>query len=103
MDANTFFRQAPGLGAQWNAVKSEVDVPQRQLRLALDFPAGTKFSCPRCGPCCAVHDTAQKEWRHLDFWQHSAGLQTRVPRVSCADHGVIRRRCRRRRWAAVLR
>lgn len=70
MDANTLFSQALGLGAQWNVFKSEMDVPQRQLRLELDFPAGTKFACPRCGQLCAVHDTVDKEWRHLDFWQH---------------------------------
>ena len=65
-----------------------MDVPQRQLRLALDFPAGTKFACPRCGQLCAVHDTAEKEWRHLDFWQRRTDLRARVPRVSCAEHGV---------------
>jgi zinc-finger of transposase IS204/IS1001/IS1096/IS1165 len=75
-------------GAQWNVVKSEMDVPQRQLRLALDFPAGTKFACPRCGQLCAVHDTAEKAWRHLDFRQRRTDLRARVPRVSCAEHGV---------------
>ena len=89
MDANTLFSQALGLGAQWNVVKSEMDVPQRQLRLELDFPAGTKFACPRCGQLCAVHDTVDKEWRHLDFWQHRTDLRARVPRVTCAEHGVL--------------
>ena len=41
MDANTLFGQALGFGAQWNVVKSEMDMPQRQLRLELDFPACT--------------------------------------------------------------
>lgn len=89
MDANTLFSQALRLGAQWNVVKSEMDVPQRQLRLELDFPAGTKFACPRCGQLCAVHDTVDKEWRHLDFWQHRTDLRARVPRVTCAEHGVL--------------
>jgi len=89
MNANTLFSQALGLGAQWNVVKSEMDVPQRQLRLELDFPAGTKFACPRCGQLCAVHDTVDKEWRHLDFWQHRTDLRARVPRVTCAEHGVL--------------
>lgn len=44
MDANTLFSQALGLGDQWNVVKSEMVAPQRQLRLKLDFPAGTKFA-----------------------------------------------------------
>ena len=66
-----------------------MDVPQRQLRLALDFPAETKFACPRCGRLCAVHDTAEKKWRHLDFCQHRTDLRARVARVSCAEHGVL--------------
>jgi transposase len=89
MNANTLFSQALGLGGQWNVVKSEMDVAQRQLRLELDFPAGTKFACPRCGQLCAVHDTVDKEWRHLDFWQHRTDLRARVPRVTCAEHGVL--------------
>jgi len=89
MDANTLFSQALGLGAQWKVIKSEMDVPQRQLRLELDFPAGTKFACPRCGQLCGVHDTVDKEWRHLDFWQHRTDLRARVPRVTCAEHGVL--------------
>ena len=89
MDANALFSQALGLGSQWNVVKSEMDVPQRQLRLELDFPAGTNFACPRCGELCAVHDTVDKEWRHLDFWQHRTDLRARVPRVTCAEHGVL--------------
>lgn len=32
---------------------------------------------------------AEKEWRHLDFWQHRPDLRARVPLVSCAEHGVL--------------
>ncbi len=49
MDANTVYTQALEFGAQRKVVKSEMDVPERCLRLALDFLAGTKFSCPSCG------------------------------------------------------
>ena len=95
--------QALGLGSQWNVVKSEMDVPQRQLRLELDFPAGTKFACPRCGHLCAVHDTVDKEWRLLDFWQHRTDLRARVPRVTCAEHGVLQVEVRGHGRAAGLR
>ena len=36
-----------------------------------------------------MHDTVDKEWRHLDFWQHRTDLRARVPRVICAEHGVL--------------
>ncbi|MGH9203345.1 MAG: ISL3 family transposase [Vicinamibacterales bacterium] len=35
-----------------------------------------------------MHDTTDKTWRHLDFFQHRAFLHARVPRVSCPIHGV---------------
>lgn len=74
MNANTLFSQALGLGAQCKVDKSEMDVQQRQLRLALDFPAGTRLACPRCGQLCALRDTVGEEWRHQDYWQHRTDL-----------------------------
>ncbi|MGI8305801.1 ISL3 family transposase [Saccharopolyspora hattusasensis] len=35
-----------------------------------------------------MHDTVDKTWRHLDFFQHKAFLHARVPRVRCTEHGV---------------
>jgi transposase len=35
-----------------------------------------------------VHDTVDKTWRHLDFFQHRALLHARLPRVRCPEHGV---------------
>ncbi len=70
-------------------VGSEFDVAQRRLELRLDFPRGSRFPCPE-GDCaeCEVHDTSEKRWRHLDFFQHQAFLIARVPRVRCPEHGV---------------
>lgn len=35
-----------------------------------------------------MHDTVEKKWRHLNFWQHETTLIARVPRTDCPDHGV---------------
>jgi transposase len=35
-----------------------------------------------------AHDTAEKSWRHLNFFQHEAHLHARVPRVRCGSCGV---------------
>jgi len=88
MDANTLFSQALGLGSGWKVVNSEMDVAGRQLRLWLDFEPGSQFACPECGDFCPVHDTVEKKWRHLDFWQHRTELVARVPRALCPEHGV---------------
>ena len=89
MDANTLFGMALGLGNGWKVVKSEMDVEGRQLRLWLDFDAGSQFSCSECGEYCPVHDTVEKRWRHMDFWQHRTELIARTPRTSCDEHGVL--------------
>lgn len=89
MDANMLFGKALGLGDGWKVVESEMDVEGRQLKLRLDFAKGLQFACPECGEYCPVHDTVEKRWRHLDFWQHRTELVARVPRVECSEHGVL--------------
>ena len=74
MDANVLFGKALGLGSGWKVVKSEMDVGGRELKIWLDFESGSQFACPRCEKFSAVHDTMEKKWRHLDFWQHRTEL-----------------------------
>jgi transposase len=61
------------------------------LDLHVVYQRGARFACPQPG-CrqdrCPVHDTVDKTWRHLDFFQHKAFLYARVPRVRCPEHGV---------------
>jgi len=83
------FEQALGLDEPWRVVASDFDPERRRLELRLDFPRGSRFGCPECGRSgCEVHDTSEKRWRHLDFFQHEAYLTARVPRVECPEHGV---------------
>jgi hypothetical protein len=83
------FQQALGLVAPWRVVDCFFDGGQRRLELRIDFLRGATFACPECAAeGCKVHDTEQKTWRHLDFFQHEAYLTARVPRVRCAEHGV---------------
>ncbi|QIZ36398.1 hypothetical protein FDZ84_19135 [Saccharopolyspora sp. ASAGF58] len=53
---------------------------------------GVRGLCARSpvarGSSVGVHDTVDKTWRHLDFFQHKAFLHARVPRVRCSEHGV---------------
>jgi transposase len=83
------FRVALGLAEPWVVSKIEFSAEQQQLELWLDFPAGSKFPCPQCGRAgCAVHDTAERSWRHLNFFQHRTMLHARQPRIDCPEHGV---------------
>lgn len=83
------FQRALGLEQPWRVTGSEFDVAARRLELRVDFAKGARFACPECGlGGCGVHDTSEKTWRHLDFFQHQAFLTVRVPRVDCPEHGV---------------
>lgn len=78
------FQAALGLGEPWRVVESSFDGDQRRLELRIDFERGARFACPECERAgCEVHDTVEKRWRHLDFFQHEAYLVARVPRVRC--------------------
>ena len=40
-----------------------------ELHIYIDFERGSKFSCPICEKEeCSVHDTVEKVWRHLNFF-----------------------------------
>src|SRR5512144_2135577 len=83
------FQRALGLQEPWRVVDVEFDAGERRLDLRIDFPKGSRFACPECGrESLKVHDTEEKAWRHLDFFEHQAYLTARVPRVRCPEHGV---------------
>jgi transposase len=91
LDLFKMFGAALGLAPPWQVTSVEFDQLLGKLDIGLDFPRGSRFACPLEGcpnSACPVHDTMEKRWRHLDFFEHQAFLTARVPRVDCAEHGV---------------
>jgi transposase len=85
------FQTALGLPSPWRVERSTFDATGKRLDIYLDFARGSRFACSQCDrEGCAVHDTRQETWRHLDFFQHQAFLHARVPRASCPDCGVLK-------------
>ncbi len=83
------FQQALGLQEPWRVATSTFDAGERRLDLRIEFSKGARFACADCGRSgCPVHDSTEKTWRHLDFFQHEAYLTAKVPRVRCDEHGV---------------
>ncbi|MGH8297421.1 MAG: transposase, partial [Steroidobacteraceae bacterium] len=85
------FGAALGLSVPWQVASVGFDQTAGVLEIGIDFPRGSRFSCPEPGcaeGACPVHDTVDKRWRHLDFFEHQAFLLARVPRVCCPSHGV---------------
>jgi transposase len=79
-----------GLTAPWTVSRSDFDPSARRLDIEIDFAPGSRFACPTCGAAdCPAYDTERMTWRrHLNFFQHQAYLNARVPRVHCDRCGV---------------
>jgi transposase len=89
MQDTDLFQLALGLASPWMVTRSEFDAVDGRLDLCVDFPRGSRFACAQCGrEGCAVHDTKEEAWRHLDFFQHRTLLHARTPRVTCPQCGV---------------
>jgi len=83
------FQLALGLLPPWRVKSSIFDPSLKQLNLLLDYPRGSKFTCSICGISnLSIHDTVEKTWRHLNFFQHEAYITARIPRVKCNECGT---------------
>jgi transposase len=89
MRDTTLMQQALGLTPPWTVVRSDFDTEAGRLDVEIDFTPGSRFACPTCGAAdCPAYDTQRKTWRHLNFFQHQAYLNARVPRVRCETCGI---------------
>lgn len=83
------FGIALGLEKPWYIKAIEFNVEEKQLDLYVDFETGSRFPCPICGKLgFPIHDTIDRTWRHLNFFQFKTYLHCRVPRAECDKCGV---------------
>lgn len=78
-----------GLGPEWKVTRVEPTRNPKELRVELHRTGGSPLRCPRCGEACPGYDTRRREWRNLDAWGYKTFLVCNVPRVRCAEHGVV--------------
>ena len=89
METNALFAAALGLTDPWFVAAIDLDPVAKRLEIQLDFRRGGTFACPECATAgCKAHDTADRRWRHLDFFQFRTELVARIPRVDCERCGV---------------
>ena len=86
LDQLSLFTAALGLQAPWEVVDVRFDPQGGRIDFDVAFARGAQFPCPHCGAAGQpVHDTRERTWRHLNFFQFQAYLHAKVPRVRCAD------------------
>lgn len=87
---NILFQLALGLQDPWQVSKIEFSKEEGHLNIYLAHRRGAKFQCPECGQLLGIHDTAERTWRHLNFFQYETYLYANLPRIHCDKCGVTR-------------
>ena len=85
------FKLALNLQDPWYIKSIEFSSAEKQLDIHIDFAAGSRFECSNCkSPNHSIHDTKERVWRHLNFFQFKTYIHARVPRTKCEKCGTIR-------------
>jgi transposase len=89
MNSTQLFKMALGIESPWEVsdIKLEDLKSGKELHINIDFKRGSRFQ-DETGELCEVHDTVQKTWRHLNFFEHACLLHCRVPRINTKDGKV---------------
>ena len=80
MDPLSLFTLALGFPEPWEVVDVACDPKSGRIDFHRAFSPGTRFSCPHCGAeHQPVHDTLERDWLHLNFFQ----FQAYIPMPRC--------------------
>ncbi len=81
---------ALGLQSPWQVkdVTFSTDESARsEFHLHIDFIPGSRFP-DEANVACPVHDTVERQWQHLSFFDHTCYLHCAVPRITTTDGKV---------------
>ena len=91
MNSSALFGMALGLQSPWqvNDISFSAEESNRkELHLHIGFVRGSRFA-DETGTACPVHDTVEREWQHLNFFEHHCFLHCGVPRIKTTDGKVV--------------
>lgn len=88
MDMQTIFSKALGIEKPWFVTEVNFDAKAKRLDIQIDFIRGSVFPFEQEGVMgqYKAYDTVEKEWRHLNFFEHECYLKARVPRIKTPDN-----------------
>lgn len=83
-NSEQIFAIALGLEDPWSIKKIIFDQDKSQLDIYLEFRRGSKFKMAD-GNSYTAHDTVERKWQHLNFFQHTCYLHAQVPKLKQSD------------------
>ena len=87
MHPNELYKQIMGIDAPWHVCDVRLDAPTATVEVVVEFRGDP--CCPRCRKACVGYDSRRRVFRHLDTCQYKTHLIVDVPRIECAEHGVM--------------
>lgn len=88
MQDRELYAQILGLVAPWRVTEVQLDRDAGEVVVRVESEAD-RLPCPTCEKACSRYDHRARRWRHLDTCQYQTILEAEVPRVKCAEHGVL--------------
>ncbi len=85
---NNLFGTALNVKTPWYVKDIEFSEEKKRLDIYIDFKKGSTFNYTTedgLSEEYKAYDTVQKEWRHLNFFEHETYLHARVPRIKIGD------------------
>jgi transposase len=89
MKDKQLYQQILGLTRPWVVRDVQLELGERRVVVHVGHEKGVRLGCPVCDASSPVYDHRRREWRHLDTCQLMTVIQADVPRVDCAEHGVV--------------
>ena len=83
-NSTEIFSIALGIVAPWKVREISFDKTNSVLNIHLEFTRGSKFKM-KDGAYYSAHDTIERKWKHLNFFEHTCYIHARVPKVKQAD------------------
>jgi len=91
MNSKEIFSVALNLLEPWYIKDIQMIVPSGsiigKIEIHIDFKRGYQFK-DKHGKATTAHDTVQRQWRHLNFFQHECYIIARVPRIKTEGDGI---------------
>lgn len=91
-ETNKLFEIALNVKEPWYIDSIKFDEDKKRLDIYIEFQKGSQFYYENEKDGISgeykVHDTLNKTWRHLNFFEHETYLHARVPRIKTDENKV---------------